>query len=414
MIENLTTRSYFNYIAVFAGMLLFGLWAILQFPLVALVIPLFPLCLYIAIKYPIILCTGFVVFSYMRLHEVFLFLYPMHLPKLFGLGVLITLFLHLLTGKIRLFWNKELTLTTLFVLFVVLGVPAAINQPLALSGAIEFAQIYVMVLALAWLIRGTSDFNFIIKAVVTVGILVAAVALYNSHYEIDIVEGYRVTIGRSVDSLLSDPNDLALLLLLLPCSFAFALFFSKGTGLFSKLLGGVAIATIIPAILVTHSRGGLLGLAAIMTITIYQRIKYKSIFLICTFASLFVLYIQSGISDRPVWGADGSMDESAYLRQVAWEKAFNMALDNPLTGVGIHNYSDNAYNYPPFEFSLSSGVHSVWFQVLSEIGFVGFFIFIALVIMNLIKSKTIMKNAEMSVASGERDMVYINLIVTII
>ena len=89
------------------------------------------------------------------------------------------------------------------------------------------------------------------------------------------------------------------------------------------------------------------------------------------------MFILAGISDRQSGGAaEGGVDESAMGRIHAWEAAIGMALDNPLTGVGIDNFYYNYYYYTPFWDGLNHAVHSTWFGVLAETGFVGLAVYL--------------------------------------
>ena len=47
----------------------------------------------------------------------------------------------------------------------------------------------------------------------------------------------------------------------------------------------------------------------------------------------------------------------------AWEAAVGMAIDRPLTGVGLDNFYYNYYFYSPHWDGLNHAVHSTWFGV---------------------------------------------------
>ena len=72
-------------------------------------------------------------------------------------------------------------------------------------------------------------------------------------------------------------------------------------------------------------------------------------------------------------------------RIYAWEAAFKMALDNPLTGVGLNNFYSNYFFYSAYWDGLNHAVHSTWFGVLAETGFIGLIIFVGLIV-SLIKT----------------------------
>ena len=74
-------------------------------------------------------------------------------------------------------------------------------------------------------------------------------------------------------------------------------------------------------------------------------------------------------------------------RLYAWEAAFKMALDNPLTGVGLNNFFSNYFFYSSHWDGLNHAVHSTWFGVLAETGFLGFIVFIIVIASLLITTR---------------------------
>ncbi|MDA1378987.1 hypothetical protein PCI56_02885 [Plesiomonas shigelloides subsp. oncorhynchi] len=90
-------------------------------------------------------------------------------------------------------------------------------------------------------------------------------ALYNKSAGIGLVEETRVTIGRELGSVLGDPNDLALVLLF-PAGFSLASALESRAGKWDRLLGFAGFIVNLLAIVATQSRGGLLGICAVMGI----------------------------------------------------------------------------------------------------------------------------------------------------
>ena len=87
--------------------------------------------------------------------------------------------------------------------------------------------------------------------------------------------------------------------------------------------------------------------------------------------------MMAGISGRASGGAaEVGIDESAMGRIYAWQAAFRMAVEHPLTGVGINNFYANYFFYSPHWDGLNHAVHSTWFGVLAETGFLGLIIFL--------------------------------------
>lgn len=357
-------------------------WYLVPHPLVAIATGFLPLLAIFTLRTPFVLVLGFVIFSFFRIHEVFPQLYPLRIPQLLALGTLASLGWNLFNGQIRAFWSRELTAFALFFALVAMGIPFATNRPEAFANwSGTYVKIGVMVIAIAWLARGPREFRLTANAMVTVGILVGLVALSNKFQGIGLVEGTRVTIGRDIGSMLGDPNDLALVLLF-PASFSLAMLLTPGTAITKKLYGAVGFVIVIAAIIATQSRGGLLGIASVIGIFAYRRVHSKSLLLVIGTLALLLLFVVAGVDDRASGGAhEEGIDESAMGRLHAWGAALRMALDHPLTGVGIDNFLSNYYSYSDFWDGQNHAVHSTWFGVLAETGILGFSCFMLMVVL---------------------------------
>lgn len=353
-------------------------WYFVPHPLVVLVFGLLPIGIVSVIQLPIYMVLGFVIFSFFRIHEVFPPLYPLKIPLLFSLVSIITLGWHIvLTGKIQPYWRKEHLGMTLFFVLVIIGIPLATNRPIAID---YFKSMYwkiaFMMYAITWLTRESKDFILASGLIVFSGLIVGIKAISNKVQGIDLVEGTRVTIGRALDSVLSDPNDLALVLMF-PTAFSVGLALTKGVGFKLKFLGTLGVPVLFYSIIATQSRGGLLGMMAVMGFFGYRRVKNKMLFALGGLLVATVLYAAMGISNRASGGAaEDGIDASAMGRIHAWEAAVKMATHNPLTGVGLDNFYANYYYYTPVWDGISHAVHSTWFGVLAETGFLGMGVFI--------------------------------------
>ena len=181
-----------------------------------------------------------------------------------------------------------------------------------------------------------------------------------------------------VGGVLGDPNDLALLLLF-PLSFALALLVHRSSAITTAACL-VGVPTIIWAIILTQSRGGLLGLMAVLMLTGARFMRSK--FLLCCIGlgAALALYSAMGISDRISGGAADVSEESAMLRISAWHAAINMVLSSPLTGVGIGNFATQYPIFAPIPTARHMAAHSIWFQVFGELGLPGLIAFAIVVI----------------------------------
>jgi O-antigen ligase len=243
-----------------------------------------------------------------------------------------------------------------------------------------YTKIAIMVPAIAWLARESRELALAGKVLVAAGLAVSLVAIHNTGDPINLVEGTRVTIGREMGSLLGDPNDLSLVLLF-PISFSVSYLLSPGMSWQNRAFGLFSAIIILIAILDTKSRGGLLGAAAVFAVFALRTIKSRVVTIGVGGLGAVALFALAGISARQSGGAAevNVIDDSAAGRLYAWQAAFRMALDHPIFGVGIDNFSKNFFFYTSSWEGFAKAVHSTWFGVLAETGFVGFILFMWLV-----------------------------------
>lgn len=361
-------------------------WVLAPHPVIGLVIALLPIGILVVLSQTFWLVTLFIVFSFFRIHEVFPVLYPLKIPLMLSAGALAALIWHtVFSQKLKLYWHPTYFWLLVFWGLVIVGIPFASNKGVAISMFTgNYVKIIIMTLAVSWLITSSKELSRFSFAIVVAGLIVGCKALSNSINGIGLVEGSRVTIGRSFGSMLGDPNDLALVLMF-PLAFTVATATTRGVGIPMQLLAAVTSIVLFLAILATQSRGGLLGSLAVFGVFGWRFIQSKVLFFSLGVMGAVVLYAVAGISSRSSGGAaESGIDESAMGRVYAWEAAFKMAVDNPLLGVGLDNFYYNYFFYSPHWDGLNHAVHSTWFGVLAESGFLGLTVFL-LFITSLIK-----------------------------
>ena len=362
-------------------LLMGGVWYIVPHPIVAICLAFIPLGALFVINKTYWLVILFVVFSFFRIHEAIPQLYAFKLPLFLSLGALSALMWHTLISKeLKTYWHRSLSWLALFWLLVTIGLVFASNRGVAIQ---EFKGIYwkimVMTLAIVWLVNSMDKLAKTSTIIIFSGCLIGIIAISNSINGIGLVEGTRVTIGRDIGSMLGDPNDLALVLMF-PMAFAISQATTKGIPTMHRFIGATACIILLYAVIATQSRGGLLGSIAVLGIFALSIIRSKVTLISLGAIAAVGLYFAAGISDRASGGAaEAGIDASAMGRLYAWEAAFKMALDNPLTGVGLNNFYSNYFFYSPHWDGLNHAVHSTWFGVLAETGFLGLIVFIILI-----------------------------------
>jgi O-antigen ligase len=157
-------------------------------------------------------------------------------------------------------------------------------------------------------------------------------------------------------------------------------------GAWVRLLAFAAMTVLIPAITVTQSRGGLLGvIAAIGVIALYKVRSRAIVFGLAACVGL-VLFAAMGIGGRQSGGfqelAGSGIDESSYHRILAWRSAINMALANPLSGIGYAGFQDAFYFYTPEWIFKNMAPHSTWFGMLGEGGLTGLVLIVTMLVLS--------------------------------
>ncbi len=340
-----------------------------------------PLFLIIILKIPFYIVITFIIFSYFRIHEAFPVLIPLRIPLAFSLMSFFVLGWHIyLTNSIKVYWSRELTFVCLFLGWALFGIAFAYNRNAAFTLFSDvIVKVWVMTIAICWLVRTIHHFRIATYLYVMAGTLIGLKAINNKLQGIGLVEGTRVTISRELGSLIGDPNDLSLVLLF-PMSFTLSNLLQPNIGKYHRALLAVAYVILFWAIIATQSRGGLMGIMAVIGYFAVKRIKHKVYILAGAALLLPVLLVMAGISGRSSGGAaEVGVDESAMGRIYAWIAAWGMAVENPLTGVGVNNFYLNYYLFSPFWDGKNHAVHSTWFQVLAETGFVGLGLLIMLI-----------------------------------
>jgi O-antigen ligase len=350
-------------------------WLVTASPFMPLAVAVGVIALLVAIHRPLLVCIGFVAFSLFRLHEAYPFLMPLQLPL--GLAALtaVALVCNALAGRIETVWPAEIRLFAAFFILATIGGVFALNPRLSFEFWNEvYVKIGLMTLALAWLTRTKEDFHLVARVMALSGLLVAAVAIGNKLNGTNLVEGTRVTIGLQIKSTLSDPNDLAFLLLT-TLSFSMALL-TGGTGWTNRLIGAVCVPPVLLAIAYTQSRGAVLGVLAVFATYGFLFVRSKTVLIVIAIAGIVTLYLAMGISERMsrVGPADG-LDPSAAGRLEFWITAVKAAVLHPVTGVGLANFS--WFNY--LETGQYMNTHNTWLQVLAETGIPGLVLFVLMI-----------------------------------
>ena len=207
---------------------------------------------------------------------------------------------------------------------------------------------------------------------VVIGGLLPAAGTLRNYLQGNLVEGRAAWLG-----IFANPNEMAYsLVILLPI----AAFLATGLGLIPRLaLLGTALVY-MAAILVTFSRGGLLGLAAVLGLCAWRK---RSILL----QGLMVILVAAGLVLAGRFWSRGedfknlNQDVSFRQRLATSQAGLAMFVDHPLFGVGLGCSVIAWPLYAPDGLYTRGALvtHNTFIQALGETGAIGFIPFILFV-----------------------------------
>lgn len=189
-------------------------------------------------------------------------------------------------------------------------------------------------------------------------------------------------------SIIGDNNHFALaMIFLLPVIYYLFSFAEKKIVRWALLIAGFLI---FASIIGTQSRGGLIGLAAVGAYSIYKtRYKIPVLFALAIGMCFVVYFAPEHWFDRMSTIQEADQDGSFMGRVIAWKISTLLALDHPIMGGGITAIQNQAqWDYYARQFSrldfIPTGppddkphaAHSVYFQLLADVGFVGLGVFL--------------------------------------
>ena len=275
----------------------------------------------------------------------------------------------LLSGKLRRSGSPQTTVILALFVLMAIYVPFARNNYFAFNTTKAMFVMLPVVLSLIICVDSTNRLKTIIN-------VCAGILIYVSAYSI--IHG-----GVGPGNYLVDENDLALYInMWIPISF-FAILYEKNIK--TKMLHCIAAMTGLASVVLSFSRGGFVGLLAMLgTLFMLSKKKVLTILVLC-FMGLMVF----AVADTRYWTEMATItdtsESTARERILSWQAAWDMFVDQPL-GVGPNNFQ---VWFPQYQSSeLRRGMwgrvaHSLWFTLIAELGIIGTLIYLTLIFFNI-------------------------------
>ncbi len=182
-------------------------------------------------------------------------------------------------------------------------------------------------------------------------------------------------------NFLQDENQIsALLVMMIPVTVFYSLFVRKAS---HKVLCYLAVAIQLAEVVVSVSRGGFLALVAVgVSMIMFTKKKLLFLILIIIVVTGVVQFAPPKFFSEIATLKEGTQEATAHARTEYWRRAMAMFSENPIMGKGIAQYPVLSHKYALPGKVLDEGdylvCHSNWFQILSELGLVGMFLYLAI------------------------------------
>lgn len=242
-------------------------------------------------------------------------------------------------------------------------------------GAIELAKLALFYFTIVNVVSTPRRLSALCVAILIASIVTSIGTIIWYLGGTDLVEGYRARWY----GVYADPNRMAMnLLVVVPIAAAFIA--RKEEKWFIRALAFGSAALAVVCIVISHSRGGAIGLACALAVwAVREKRRGISIAMGVTLVLALIVFAPSSFWNRTDTVAGFHEDASAMGRVYGWQIASKINLDRPLLGVGMGAFRYAWAVYAPSEafaayHSLVS--HNLFLDVLGELGWVGMFLFL--------------------------------------
>lgn len=309
---------------------------------------------------------------------------PLRIELVYGILVFIVLLWNKGATVKQAITNDKVIRATLYLVIVIFcTVPFAIWRGGAFDSAIEITKLIILQLMITLLLDSQDRLKPILW------LLVGFMTWYAGSTFIAYASGQFYTVNgvqraEGVNSIVGDPNELAgLLLAFLP--FLIALLRCSKRFLVKLLLLGCGGLTLV-VLMLTGARISLIALLVVVVVYIL-RSKRRVLNLTVALALALTLWFslpqqyQKRYLTVEKYAEGGKLDDSNQLRLAIWDAGWRMFLDHPILGVGAGQFP-TAYGlvYSGNPHGAWMQPHNLLLQVTCELGLVGLFAFLYLIV----------------------------------
>ena len=302
--------------------------------------------------------------------------------------------------------KKDAYLDTALALLLMLAASATISWSTGLVGGGDAAELYqklIKEIVLAFIITVVMTTRHRLHLLVlTIAISLGFLAVKEGLISVLTAGSHKIIGSGSV----GDNNSLATaLLMIIPLMFYLARYSAlRAVRIGLLTAAGLAVITVV----MTFSRGGFVGLLLLGAFIVKNsRNKFGSFAAVLATGVLIYVLAPDSWFERLNTIKDADNDGSFMGRVVAWKLSWLIAMDHPLFGGGPHavQYQNVWDTYKPLLGTLDfiktpppdatpHAAHSIYFEILGDLGFVGLFLFLATIAASLWNCRWIVRRTR--------------------
>jgi probable O-glycosylation ligase (exosortase A-associated) len=293
----------------------------------------------------------------------------------FALGIAVVTMIGVLITRDERRWKAgvEVYLLIAFIAWFSLTTLFAFNPDRALPMLERAVKVQVLVFLMLILLNSKRQLDLLVWTIgLSIGFYGVKGGLYTLRTGADIGR-----VWGPEGSFIEDNNAIGLALVITIPYLYYLFVETKSRWVKLGLVGAIGLSVI--AAVGTYSRGTFLAMLA-MGIWLWWKSRHKLVIGLAVALTMpFLLaFLPGKWEDRMRSITEYEKDTSAMGRINAWQTAYNVARDHPVVGGGFEFHSKQVFaRYAPVPEDFHS-MHSIYFQVLGEHGFVGLALFLAI------------------------------------
>jgi probable O-glycosylation ligase (exosortase A-associated) len=300
----------------------------------------------------------------------------LHLERVVGAMTLVAIFVGQLRkeGGLFLDWSPQTRWFLAFVACISISIPFSYYRFGAVTTFTDMLKILAFYLMIVYLVDTRRRLRvFVVLYMLLISYL--AVSSLTAYYGGQLLFAQGIERAEGVTGAGGGPNELGTTMASIFPLFAF--FFLSETRKWKKMLAGAGAGMSMWTMVLTGSRASLLGFMGSLVYLWWlsrHKVLLGALGVIGLTATFFVLPQQYRQRYQTI--TSEHIDGSSQARLVTWVAGLHMLVEHPLTGVGAGCFGTAhamAYSPPGHKMWLES--HSLYIQVMAELGFIGAFAF---------------------------------------